>query len=346
MDDGSSPPVKPIVDIFNEPRIRYFYQENQGGSSARNKGVRLAQGDYIAFLDDDDEFLPQKLKLQVDLLNNTPSVGMALGGFNVIDHGRKLSSEARPWEYDNPNTLETWLFHCPTVTNAVMIRKSWFEKVGGFDESQHYVEDWDLWLRMVYAGCQIQYVQEILANYLISFGGVSSNTSSVCSATIRMLNKFFKHPNLPGEIKGLQNSALASVYLTAATREYEFDLITAAKSDLCQAYSTDLKLKSDPELFVNAIYDRAVGPYITIDPHVFVKRIFDNLPSEAEHFRKFRRKVFSMVHLCLLFQARKNRNWRFVRKNAVAFFYYSPNRILDRGVLSSLFKAPFIKRTS
>ena len=91
VDDGSTDDTSSVVTKFNSSRINYLYQENKGRSSARNKALSLANGEYIAFLDSDDKFYPQKLELQVTLLDSNPAFGMSYTSARVSDeHGKEI----------------------------------------------------------------------------------------------------------------------------------------------------------------------------------------------------------------------------------------------------------------
>ena len=172
VDDGSSDDTEAVVRGFNDPRIRYIYQENKGISGARNTGIRNARGRYIAFLDSDDLWLPTKIEQQVHILENVESsVPCCL--CNAIIRGnpanKPTSFALAPLQtiYDKGiwlNVTSVLSTRCVFFTQAVAIRRSSFEKIGGFDESLWVMEDHDLALRLSLEG-PWAYIKEPLVIY-------------------------------------------------------------------------------------------------------------------------------------------------------------------------------------
>jgi glycosyltransferase involved in cell wall biosynthesis len=160
IDDGSTDNTKEIVKGFLDTRVRYLYQENSGVSSARNMGIKAANGEYIAFLDSDDIWLPENLELKVNLLDSRPDVGLVCSDAYVVDNSTKATF-GRFWgknrfKYSgNPrkvtrHPLKDLLYrNCFIMPQATMIRSQVFTAVGGFDESLPTSEDWDLFVRIV-----------------------------------------------------------------------------------------------------------------------------------------------------------------------------------------------------
>ncbi len=148
IDDGSTDRTPSVVEQLEDPRIRYIrLARNRGVSAARNRGFSEARGEFIAFLDSDDEWLPRKLERQVDLLRQAPdSVGMAYSGaLNVHPGGRR--SEYLP--RDGGDLLPVLLIHNVIhATPSVLLRRAVVHAVGDFDETLPAIEDYDYWLRV------------------------------------------------------------------------------------------------------------------------------------------------------------------------------------------------------
>lgn len=154
IDDGSTDNTKTMIAKFDDSRLYYTYQPNRGRSNARNSGLRLAKGRYIAFLDSDDLYLPEKLVLQVKYLDSNPHVGMIYTSAYCIDHkGNLLSHHYKATA--SGNIYKKIAFFVPvTITlPTVMVRREILAKAGGFDEKMHRFEDTDLWRRIAKITC-------------------------------------------------------------------------------------------------------------------------------------------------------------------------------------------------
>ena len=146
VDDGSTDNTPDILNSYRSD-IMVFRQENQGVSTARNRGLAEASGRFIAFLDSDDLWLPQKLFRQVEFFNKNPDAQICQTEETWIRKGVRVNPKKRhkkPWGM----IFESSLALCLVSPSAVMIRRSLFEEVGGFDETLPACEDYDLWLRI------------------------------------------------------------------------------------------------------------------------------------------------------------------------------------------------------
>jgi glycosyltransferase involved in cell wall biosynthesis len=166
VDDGSSDGTADILQSF-EGKINYIRQENRGTHAAINRGIRAASGEYIALLDSDDVWLPNKLERQIQRLDESPEAGLVYSQAYVIDPtgnpknngepiGRPISDPRRTFEEllkDN---------YIPALT--AVFRRSCVEEVGYFNESLKAMSDWDLWIRIV-AKWSVAFVPEVLAHY-------------------------------------------------------------------------------------------------------------------------------------------------------------------------------------
>jgi len=147
VDDGSTDDTAAALAPY-ENRIRYIYQENMGVSAARNRGVEAANGDFVAFLDADDIWHPQKLELQMDAFAKIPALGL-LGTrgfflpFNELPRYDKLPS--RPYSFITWRQLVVKNHIC---SSSVIVRSSILNIAGDFDTTLQGPEDRDLWLRI------------------------------------------------------------------------------------------------------------------------------------------------------------------------------------------------------
>ncbi|MGA1840851.1 MAG: glycosyltransferase [bacterium] len=148
VDDGSFDNTRDLVHSFSDERIGYFYQKNNGIASALNLGLKKSSGDYIARLDSDDIFLPEKLKLQVKLLDHNPDLGLVYTqAYNMDDKGNalKLFLKNHTCPQEPLKVLRHFLF---PPSQSIMFRRSCIDKIGYFDETMPVGEDWDFCIRM------------------------------------------------------------------------------------------------------------------------------------------------------------------------------------------------------
>ena len=154
VDDGSNDNTDEVVSKLNQSsgKVRYYYQVNSGRSAARNYGISLAKGEYVAFLDADDKFLPDKLYTEVRALEDNPDYGMAYSYSIAVDEngGRLRGGSRLPRTKLSGRIYPEMLFFKGTTitTPTVMVRTRVLSEVGGFDETMHICEDLDMWRRI------------------------------------------------------------------------------------------------------------------------------------------------------------------------------------------------------
>ena len=149
VDDCSSDDPASVVEQYRDPRLMYLRQSaNRGVAAARNRGLREARAPFVAFLDDDDEWFPEKLSLQVDLFSRLPAdVGLIYTGVETVTgDGRRTLFEPTARGDLYRELLVRNLLHAGS--NNVMMRRNVVRTVGFFDEGLPAIEDYDYWLRI------------------------------------------------------------------------------------------------------------------------------------------------------------------------------------------------------
>lgn len=193
VSDGSSDGTNELVQelALSEERIKLIaYPDPKGGNYARNTGAKAAKSDYIAFLDDDDEWFPDKLEKEIEVFKNDLDIGLVYTGIKVIYENDGYSYISLP-NYEGNLSREILLHNCITTTSSVMIKKSVLEKAGYFDEKLPALQDFDLWIRccqFAKVGC----VREALLNYYINanVGQITANTEKNEKAFERIEDKY------------------------------------------------------------------------------------------------------------------------------------------------------------
>lgn len=149
VDDGSSDGTQDVVASFGDS-VKYVFKPNEGVASARNLGIKISTGDLVAFLDSDDEWLPEKLEKQLAYLNNHPDYGMVLCDYYFKDSNHKITgkSDRRKNIRQDGDILADVLLATSLVPPTVLVKRKVLEDVGCFDENLKTAEDLDLHLRI------------------------------------------------------------------------------------------------------------------------------------------------------------------------------------------------------
>ncbi|MCL5998016.1 MAG: glycosyltransferase [Chloroflexi bacterium] len=167
VDDGSSDDTAAVVTAYSAP-VRYLRQQNAGQAAARNTGIRAAGGEFIAFLDDDDVWLPQKLEQQLPLISAASAPAWVYCDAEVFDG--TTGQPLHRFSQINP-AHSGWIGASLILRDFIasptpVVRRQVFEQVGYFDESPLLKrrEDWDMWLRIA-AYSPVAYTPAVLARY-------------------------------------------------------------------------------------------------------------------------------------------------------------------------------------
>jgi glycosyltransferase involved in cell wall biosynthesis len=184
-----------------QPLITYLRQLNKGAGAARNAGLQVARGEFAAFLDGDDFWLPEFLSEQLALINNG-------NGFDLVYadalnlHGANLerttNMDLNP--SSGPVTAESLICgKCSVITSSVVARRDLVIETGLFDESFPNSQDFDLWLRLAKRGARMSYQKKVLVHRRIYEGSLASNPINSFEGEIAVLEKTKKRPDLTPE---------------------------------------------------------------------------------------------------------------------------------------------------
>jgi glycosyltransferase involved in cell wall biosynthesis len=217
VDDGSTDQTVSLVMQIEEPRLRVLSVEHQGLSATRNRGVVASQGKFIAFLDADDLWTPNTLKLYVEALSANPTADLSYGWTYF-------------WNYDLKNSSDVTKLIAPSATGAtayramlernivgngsnIFVRRSAFDSVGGFDQTLTHGEDWEFCFRIALQG-EVALVPQPLVYY-------RQHSTSICSDFEPAKASFFKaldkiYDLAPSEYKTLKVKVQSSLYIYVA----------------------------------------------------------------------------------------------------------------------------------
>ncbi len=189
IDDASTDATERLVHRINDPRISYRrHENNRGGSAARNSGLAVARGDYLAFQDSDDEWLPHKLETQIDLLSRAPeTVGAVYSTRWCV--GPDGSRTTQP---DEPSTAPRGEIHRALLrrnfidTPTLVVRRVCWERCGGFDETLPRFQDWE-WMIRISKEWRVGYIEEPLVISGSSPDGITDGHSAALVEAERKL---------------------------------------------------------------------------------------------------------------------------------------------------------------
>lgn len=232
VDDGSTDNTAQIIKK-NFPDVIYFYQENKGVSAARNYGVKKASNQWIAFLDADDEWLPEKLALQINVIKGSPDNTWLIHTNEIwIRNGRRVNQMDKHTKYGG-KIFEHCLQLCVISPSSVLMRKSLIFEAGLFDEQLPACEDYDMWLK-ISARYSVNYLEHPLIN---KYGGHQDQLSRKYWGMDR-----FRIQSLVNLIAGnfltMEQNSLARIQLQRKTSIYLNGAIKRGKKDEIEYYST------------------------------------------------------------------------------------------------------------
>jgi glycosyltransferase involved in cell wall biosynthesis len=149
IDDGSADGSAKIVKSFSDPRVRLICTPHEGLVAALNRGITTARGKYIARMDADDISFPERFKVQSELLETNPDIGICGSWAEIIDKNDKKLGEATYPPINDVEIRRYGKFHNPFIHSSVMIRADFIKQTGGYRAFFRHVEDYELWTRIL-----------------------------------------------------------------------------------------------------------------------------------------------------------------------------------------------------
>ena len=206
IDDGSTDDTPLSVKPFlGDSRVRYVRSDKLGQSRAKNLGLRLSRGEFVAYLDADDAWEPTKLEKQLAVLNERPEVGVCHTGRLLMDEeGRIQTSRDRQGAgVESPapsrSRLVDVFLNNSVCFSSVMVRRAVFDQVGGFDPEFDLAIDYDLWLRVA-RHWQFANVPEPLVLYRTGHGNLSKKLSDRVATAISIMTRHAHRRGLKDEL--------------------------------------------------------------------------------------------------------------------------------------------------
>ena len=234
VDDGSTDDTAQVIRSYGD-RIHYIYQTNQGVAQARNTGLAVAQGKYIAFLDQDDFFYPHKLATQVELMEQNPHLGMICSSWDIVNSQGEAIDTVQPWDKNRELKTQDIIVWKPVFLGAMLFSHAWLNKTSGFDTRLEQTPDVDLVLRLAAIGCPAYWLKDATVGYRQHDSNASGNTLLQAQELNSMLERFFSDVNLRPQVKALENLSRYQSLVWSAWRLYSTGNVTAMTDYLAQS---------------------------------------------------------------------------------------------------------------
>lgn len=311
VDDGSTDETRQVMLQYAD-RLTYIYQENQERSAARNTGIRASSGEYVAFLDADDAWLPKKLEIQVPILDQHPSVPfsycqalyMDADGNPVRFRGRWVDGEGSTETTISDRSRDLMFGNVVSGGGSTpLVRREALEAVGLFDETLSYPEDWDLWLRLSHQG-PFAYVPEPLACYRVyGWHKVLEIEASdrFLLQHLQVLEKAMSTWNGDADLGNqMRAQATATVYTRAALANLQLGQGTQGRTFLERAMTNDPGLTARERLIELAanrakLIETETGSYQKA--REFIRTFFSNLPAVVFQPRSAQREAMGWLYI-------------------------------------------------
>jgi glycosyltransferase involved in cell wall biosynthesis len=239
IDDGSTDDTESVMRPYNAA-VRYVCQQNRGVAAARNRGITESRGRYVAFLDADDTWLPDKLERQIAALRARPDNRFCYTAFTLV------TSDLSPLEIVRSKrrgpALEDLLLRGNVVGSicTVLCERSLFETSGGFDPGLSQCADWDMWVRLAVL-TEFLYLDQPTVTYRQHGSNMSRNAPLLEQDSLRVLKKGFGLPEVPNSLRAMQRIAFARNDMVLAGTYFHAGLYTDFLRCAARSVSMDFR---------------------------------------------------------------------------------------------------------
>jgi glycosyltransferase involved in cell wall biosynthesis len=211
VDDGSADATREVVEGIDDPRLQLVSQANAGVATARNTGIAQAHGDWVAFLDSDDIWLPNKLQRQLELMAAKPGCMASQGSAYFVDDELRPLKLRRCVPVENPLLTFLRFQNLPNAASSWIVRRELLDQIGGFDPDLVILEDWEFSLRLArYANPLC--IDEPLTLYRVHPGNRSRDLDIHIQPGFIVLGRVFSDPGLPDEVRKHEREIYARFY--------------------------------------------------------------------------------------------------------------------------------------
>jgi glycosyltransferase involved in cell wall biosynthesis len=212
IDDGSTDETPCVLAELAEvygTRLVVERKPNGGEASARNRAVARARGELLAFIDQDDQWHPRKLELQVQLMAEDPSLDACFTAYQRITGTRRETVRLADWRPAPEFVLRQLMIGSCMTPSTVMLTARAVGSLPRFDESLWLGSDWTYWLEVAAAGFRVGYLPDVLVDYDWHGGNMSADARKISAAALEIFPRLFDHPSLPPSVRRMRRWCLA-----------------------------------------------------------------------------------------------------------------------------------------
>jgi len=241
VDDGSTDNTESVVHSFGD-QVCYVKQQNKGAGAARNQGIKRSRGEYVAFLDADDLWLPGKLGEQISLMDRDPELGLVYSDWAVVaEKGKAEPSYLRNQPAASGYVFDELVQGGFILTSGTLVRRSCLDDVGYFDETLSIAQDYDLWLRICYRW-KVALVNKPLVIKRNRDGNLSSNLTKTAVERIVLFEKALKKfSDMTPRSRRLVRRQLALNYWDVGYHHFERLSLKEARKNFVSSLTYDWK---------------------------------------------------------------------------------------------------------
>ena len=348
VDDGSQDGTWERVAALADRRIKYYRQERSERSTTRNRAIELATGEWVAFLDADDLWLPEKLEKQVAAVQQYPQVVLVYSQSYSFSERNRETGEAQGFQtktilgsgrtYPSDCLREFLLARFPVRTSTVMARRSTLLEIGGFDPQFTNGEDWDVFIRLAQHG-PVLYVEEPLAVYWL--GSYRTHLERGLQydwhhALLRVAEKNLQVTGLAKKDPSFANRVLATWEWRCALVERGLGRLESARAHArrtidCQENFLDRKEMVEETIYIllDDLGEQAVSDQLTEELKAVLA---DLLP--AHNHRSFYHRCLGQIHAIEAFRAYQTFPHSRGLYHTILAIYHDPTWLRNRGLWS------------
>lgn len=213
VDDGSTDATLAILETYGD-RLTVLRQQNSGHAAARNAAARISRGQWIAMIDADDLWHPEKLAQQLAVADNAEVIYTA--ALNFEDSSRVDNTTFADGHCHNGDVFDQLVLDNFITHSSILMKRDAFLKSGGYDESLKTTCDWDLWLRMSASGYRFRGTPAPLTHYRWRATSNSRNHDRTCCDRLNVLKNALRSPRARSTSLLVRQKAIARVWQTSA----------------------------------------------------------------------------------------------------------------------------------